>query len=172
MIGLPTEKDEDIRTIVNMVREIKRINKNLNINITVSHFVPKPHTPFQWAGQEDVKSLKEKARWLSRKLKGKVKMHKVESSFLEAAFARGDRRLGGVIEEAWKLGCKFDQWREHFRFGLWEQAFSNRELSMEFYATRERSTEEVLPWDHIDCVIRKEALLKEYGRINESCSEG
>jgi len=162
MIGLPTEKKEDVETIVGFIRKVKRINKDLNLNITVSNFVPKPHTPFQWVAQENIGVLREKSQYLQNNLKGKVKPSRMEASLLEAVFARGDRKLGRVINEAWKLGCRFDQWSEHFRFDLWKQAFSSQGISMEFYATRERSTEEVFPWDHIDCGVSKQTLLKEY----------
>ncbi len=172
MIGLPTEQDEDVQTIVDVVNKIKRINNRLNLNITISHFVPKPHTPFQWVGQENIGSLKKKAGFLSRNLRGKVKVHNVESSLLEAVFARGDRRLGRVIEEAWRQGCRFDQWREHFRFDLWKKAFSAQNISMEFYAARIRDAGEILPWEHIDCGISKATFLKEYRKINGSNTEG
>jgi len=149
MIGLPTEKEDDIEAIIRLVKELKSRHRNLNFNITIAPFVPKPHTPFQWLPMEKLTELRRKKDYLSRRLPAQVKGHNVESSFLEAIFSRGDRRLGMVLEKAWEMGCKFDQWKEHFRFDIWEEAFSKCSLDPDFYVYRKRDFEEILPWSHL-----------------------
>ena len=149
MIGLPTEEEEDIEAIIRLVKEPKTRHKNLNFNITIAPFVPKPHTPFQWLPMEKLTELRRKKDYLSRRLPAQIKGHTVESSFLEAVFSRGDRRLGMVLEKAWEMGCKFDQWKEHFRFHIWEEAFSRSSIDPDFYVYRKRDFEEILPWSHL-----------------------
>ena len=149
MIGLPTEKQDDIEAIIELVREPKNRHRNLNFNITIAPFVPKPHTPFQWLPMEKLTELRRKKDYLSRRLPAQIKGHTVESSFLEAVFSRGDRRLGAVLENAWEAGCKFDQWKEHFRFDTWKEAFSQCSVDPDFYVYRKRDLEEILPWTHI-----------------------
>jgi len=149
MIGLPTEKEDDIEAIIRLVKELKSRHRNLNFNITIAPFVPKPHTPFQWLPMEKLTELRRKKDYLSRRLPAQIKGHTVESSFLEAVFSRGDRRLGMVLEKAWEMGCKFDQWKEHFRFDIWEEAFSKCSLDPDFYVYRKRDFEEILPWSHL-----------------------
>lgn len=149
MIGLPGEKEEDIEAIVRLLRELKSRHRNLNFNITVAPFVPKPHTPFQWLPMEKVTELRRKKEYLSHRLPAQIKGHNVESSFLEAVFSRGDRRLGMVLEKAWEMGCKFDQWKEHFHFDIWEEAFSKCSIDPGFYVYRKRDPEEIQPWSHL-----------------------
>ncbi|MFQ5867022.1 MAG: TIGR03960 family B12-binding radical SAM protein [bacterium] len=149
MIGLPTEEKEDIEAIIKLVKEPKRKHKNLNFNITIAPFVPKPHTPFQWLPMEKLTELRREKDYLSRRLPAQIKGHTVESSFLEAVFSRGDRRLGMVLEKAWEMGCEFDQWKEHFRFNIWEEAFSHCSVDPEFYVYRKRDLGEILPWSHL-----------------------
>lgn len=169
MVGLPTETEEDIEGIVRLVSNVDRMGKEItgrkvNINISVSAFVPKPHTPFQWEAQEERESLSEKIRYLKNKLNWRnvaFSYPDINRIYLEAVFARGDRRLGEVLEKAHSLGCKFDAWREHFNFEAWQRAFSESELNMEFYVNRARQEDEILPWDHISCGVKKEYLLKE-----------
>ncbi|MFB0527031.1 MAG: TIGR03960 family B12-binding radical SAM protein [bacterium] len=159
MIGLPTEEEDDIEAIIRLVKEPKTRHRNLNFNITIAPFVPKPHTPFQWLPMENLAELRRKKDYLSRRLPAQVKGHTVESSFLESVFSRGDRRLGMVLEKAWEMGCKFDQWKEHFRFDIWQEAFSKCSIDPDFYVYRERDSEEILPWSHLrilgtQCLIR------------------
>ncbi len=169
MIGLPTETEEDIEGIVRLVSKVDRMGKEItgrkvNINISVSAFVPKSHTPFQWEAQEERESLSEKIRYLKNKLNWRnvaFSYPDINRIYLEAVFARGDRRLGEVLEKAHSLGCKFDAWREHFNFEAWQRAFSKSGLNMEFYVNRVRQEDEILPWDHISCGVKKEYLLKE-----------
>jgi len=169
MIGLPTETDEDVEGIVRLVSKVDRMGREItgrkvNINISVSAFVPKPHTPFQWEAQEEKESLYKKIRFLKHKLNWKnisFSYSDINRIYLEAVFARGDRRLGEVLERAHFLGCKFDAWREQFNLESWQQAFNDNKLNMEFYVNRVREEDEVLPWDHISCGVKKEYLLEE-----------
>ncbi len=171
MIGLPTETEEDLEEIVKLIKKVFTIGKQYKlsrISVAFSSFVPKPHTPFQWEGQNSMEQLKEKQNFLFKNLKtGKeqkkifINFHKREQSFIEAVFARGDRRLGEGLLKAWELGCRFDNWSDYFRFDLWHEAFNSVNISPSFYANRERKEEEILPWDHISSGINKEFLLCE-----------
>ncbi len=169
MVGLPTETDEDVEGIIRLMNKVDRmgreiIGRKININISVSAFVPKSHTPFQWDAQEEREALSKKIRYLKNKLNWRnisFSYPDINRSYLEAVFARGDRRLGEVLERAYYLGCKFDAWREQFNFEAWQKAFAESGLSMEFYANRVRKDDEILPWDHISCGVKKEYLLKE-----------
>jgi radical SAM family uncharacterized protein/radical SAM-linked protein len=162
MYGLPTETDEDLKGIITLVRKIKSLYKNLTLNVTISAFVPKPNTPFQWCRQEDMGSLRRKKDYLKKNLPAAVKWHKIEISLLEAVFARGDRRLGRVLEKAWQNGCKFDGWDEYFNFDRWQETFAQVKIDPSFYAWRERQLGEILPWEHIECGVGKSFLGKEY----------
>ncbi len=170
MIGLPTETEADLMEICNLVREMNIIGKRIlkkrpRFNITISPFVPKPHTPFQWTSQEAIEIIKHKQVFLQRRLSGSsihLKCHTPELSFIEAVLARGDRRIAKVLEEVWKLGARFDQWGEHFNFSLWTEAFKKTGIDPSFYAHRDRSLNEVLPWSHLSMGIDKEFLKLEY----------
>jgi len=172
MVGLPTETEEDVEGIVRLVSKVDHMGREttgrkININISISAFVPKPNTPFQWEAQEEREALSKKMRYLKNRLNWRnisFSYPDINRIYLEAVFARGDRRLGEVLEKAHYLGCKFDSWREHFNFEAWQQAFSESGLCMEFYANRVRQEEEILPWDHISCGVKKEYLLKEKER--------
>lgn len=169
MVGLPTETEEDVEGIVRLVSKVDRMGREItgrkiSINISVSAFVPKPHTPFQWEAQEERDILSKKIRYLKNRLNWRnisFSYPDINRIYLEAVFARGDRRLGEVLERAHYLGCKFDAWREHFNFETWQQAFNESGLNMEFYANRIRQEDEILPWDHISCGVKKEYLLEE-----------
>jgi len=169
MIGLPTETDEDVEEIVKLVNQVDRMGREImgrkiNINISVSAFVPKSHTPFQWEAQEARESLSKKIGYLKDRLDWRnisFSYPDINHSYLEAVFARGDRRLGEVLERAHYLGCKFDAWSEQFKFEAWQQAFVDSGLSMEFYVNRVREDDEILPWEHISCGVKKEYLLQE-----------
>jgi radical SAM superfamily enzyme YgiQ (UPF0313 family) len=175
MISLPTETAEDLAGIVSMVREAVRIGRShagrrTRITVSVATLVPKPHTPFQWAGQQDPDLLQEKIRFLRRELRHKAidfSWHEVDGSRLEAALARGDRRLGKVILEAWRRGARFDAWQERFQAERWWAAFAAAGLDPSFYANRARPWEETLPWDHISCGVSKRFLWREYQRALE-----
>lgn len=167
MIGLPTETMDDVQGIVDISREVKRQGKFAgtggDVNVSVSSFVPKPHTPYQWEPQISEEEIVEKQRYLRSELKKKklvLKWQDAPLSTLEGVFARGDRRLSALLVEAHRLGCRFDGWWEHFDKHKWAQAFENVGLDPRFYHRR-RELDEPLPWDHIDCGVRREFLLAE-----------
>lgn len=173
MIGLPTEMQEDIIGISELAQSVLEVYfetpkeeraKNINITVSTSSFVPKPFTAFQWTAQNSREELIEKQDLLKKSIKSKkirYNWHDNKTSFLEGVFARGDRRLSKVIAEAVRLGCKFDGWGEFFDFSKWEQAFKNCQIDPCFYNMRERSYDEILPWDFIDIGVTKEFLKKE-----------
>ena len=182
MLGLPTETDEDVEEIIALSRRIvseyfrmedKPKGKQLSINISASSFVPKPHTPFQWEPQDSRENLMRKRDYLYEQTKVPkshihLSAHKTNTIFLEAVFARGDRRLGPVLYEAWKNGCNLDSWDEHFKFDTWMEAFNTCGVDPEWYATRRRDYDEVLPWDHLDYGITKEFLMREAEKAKRS----
>lgn len=174
MIGLPTETTEDLDGIVDLTRTVLERGRRagvpparLRVTVSVSSFVPKPHTPFQWEPQEPLEVLRKKQDYLRRRLRDRrieFHWHDAEMSFLEAVMARGDRRLGRVIYSAWRAGCRFDGWQEHFRPDLWRRAFAEAGLSPERYAHRRYAYGEVLPWDHLDTGVSRRYLEREHGR--------
>ncbi|TET74028.1 MAG: TIGR03960 family B12-binding radical SAM protein [Dehalococcoidia bacterium] len=181
MIGLPTETLSDIEGIVSLVRKIKNTGKGrINVRVNASTFVPKPHTPFQWVAQASQQELAERQQVLRAGLrKGGVHLswQDPEVSLLEGALSRGDRRLAGVIQSAWKQGARFDAWSEHYSYEKWQDAFSECGLDPYYYACRERPLEEVLPWAHIDTGIDVGFLKREYertrlGQETPNCSSG
>jgi radical SAM family uncharacterized protein len=175
MVGLPTETDADVEGIVTLVDKVraegrKASGKKPMIRVSVNAFVPKPHTPFQWSAQADETSLNIKHAILQNGLgkKGtRLSWEDPRTSRLEAALARGDRRLGKVIYHAWKLGCKFDAWSEQFSHDKWLKAFQETGLSADFYANRERSLDELLPWSYINTGVSEEFLKRELERALE-----
>ena len=185
MIGLPTETYEDLDGIAEIAKNILDINYEINgrkggrfnVTVSVSNFVPKPHTPFQWFGQNTYEEFIEKHKYLSEKLRMKnVTFHYHDSpiSVLEAVFARGDRRTGKLLVQAYKNGCVFDSWSEFFNMEGWEKAFKQTGLSKDFYATRHRTYDEVMPWDIIDSYISKDFLISENEKsdITRDCRSG
>jgi hypothetical protein len=148
----------------------KASGKKPTIRVSAGTFVPKPHTPFQWSRQENAASLTAKQEILQRGLDRKgtrLSWQDPRISLLEAALSRGDRRMGKVIYQAWKLGCRFDAWSEHFDFSKWVRAFTEAGLDPSFYAHRERSLDEVLPWSHIDSGVSEGFLKRELRRAIE-----
>ena len=134
------------------------------VTISTAAFIPKPFTPFQWEAQDNIEKLKEKQQLLkesNRCRKVKCNYHDAYTSFIEAVFARGDRKLSKVLLKACDKGLKFDGWREYFDFDKWLEVFKECEIEPEFYACRKRSFHEVLPWDHLDYGISKEFLINE-----------
>ncbi|MCX5778597.1 MAG: TIGR03960 family B12-binding radical SAM protein [Elusimicrobia bacterium] len=162
MIGLPTETPADIDGIITLVRSIKKSAQGLNFTVTVSPYVPKAQTPFQWVAMHQPDDLKEKLRYLQKALPASVKSHFVESSILEGVLARGDRRLSRTIVTAWQKGCRFDQWRENLQMDKWYAAFKETGVEPHFYLYRERSAQEVLPWEHIVLGMDKPGLWKQF----------
>ncbi len=184
MIGLPTETDADLDGIIRLANDLfalgKRMSKrHVQLNISVSTFVPKPHTPFQWMGQATIEEIRRKQAYLEKGLRRKgiaLKPHNPETSLLEGAFARGDRRIGRVIEEAARLGCRFDGWTECFDFKKWNDAFQKCGLDASTYACRSFGLDEALPWDYVKSGVTAEFLKREYRRaaaaeITENCRE-
>lgn len=170
MIGLPTETYEDLDGIVDQAVKVLEIarkagRRGARVTVSASSFVPKPHTPFQWEGQDSSESLREKQEYLRKRMKDKrIKFiyHDVDASFLEAVMARGDRRLAGLLERAVMIGCKFDGWTEYFRYDLWQQALMETSTAPHFYANRIFALDEILPWDHLSAGVSKKYLLEEY----------
>jgi radical SAM family uncharacterized protein/radical SAM-linked protein len=167
MIGLPTETQEDVNEIVRLSAAVKSAGHaagaSPNVNVSVSSFVPKAHTPFQWERQAPQKEIEEKLAFLKKSLKRagmQMKWHSPALSTLEGIFSRGDRRLTPVILEAHRLGARFDSWTEQFKEDAWRKAFENCGISPDKYL-RERSESEVLPWSHINCGVSQEFLLVE-----------
>ena len=172
MIGLPTEREEDIREIITLIEKMTALGREIlssppRINISLSSFIPKPHTPFQWAAMEDERSLFEKQLTIKRSLKRmghvQIKAQPIESSILEAVFSRGDRRLADVLERAWSKGARFDSWRDHFQWKNWVETFEETGVDPDVYR-RELDRQTALPWDHIETGIGKRFLLDELGR--------
>lgn len=176
MIGLPTETYEDLDGIANIARRIMTIYREsgrggrFNVTVSVSNFVPKAHTPFQWVGQDTIESFRDKHRYLQEKLriKGvKFNYHDDGVSVIEGILARGDRRIGNLLLEAHKLGCKFDGWSEYFSKEKWDEAAKNAGIDPNFYAQRARFENEVLPWDKIQSGVTKDFLWKEWNRAQD-----
>jgi len=169
MIGLPTETMEDVAAILDLVKKVLAVGRQhqgrkARVSVSVATFIPKPHTPFQWMPLLDEASLEERLALLRKRLRGKgirFSWHDPQSSLLEAAISRGDRRLGQVIHRAWQLGARFDAWNEVLDMRLWERAFAEVGLDPDFYARRERPLDEVLPWAHMDTGVRIEFLASE-----------
>lgn len=173
MIGLPTETFEDLDGIVEIARRITQIAKEenggklgrFNLTVSVSNFVPKAHTPFQWHPQDSAVLFTEKHRYLAEQMKKlkavRFQYHGTEASRMEAVFSRGDRRTAALLVRAWELGCRFDGWREHFHYNLWEQAFRDTGIDEAFYAQYQGNHSDPLPWDHIYCGVRKDYLAAE-----------
>ncbi len=179
MIGLPTETYDDLDGIANLAYDVidtyrsvhnGKIKRDFGVTVSTSTFVPKPFTPFQWHGQDTTEEVVEKQRHLVRKLKNgniKYNYHDSKTSLMEAVVARGDRKIGKVIYDAFKAGAKFDGWSEHFNLDTWKEAMEKNNLSIEFYANRQRNYEEVFPWDHIDVGVTKQFLVRENEKSKE-----
>lgn len=180
MLGLPTETIDDIDEILILCKKIvEEYYKNpdrpkgrpVTLNVSASSFVPKPFTPFQWEPQDTVESLTEKREYLHEKTRGtkiRLSAHKINTVFLEAVFARGDRRLGPVIASAVARGCRLDSWDDQFKFDDWMEAFSECGVDPKFYANRKREYSEILPWDHLDYGITKDFLMRENEKSKQS----
>lgn len=180
MMGLPTETNEDVVGIADLAQKVvdefyknpnKPKGKGVNVSISVSCFVPKPFTPFQWEAQDTMEQLKAKQHLLLESVKSRkisVSYHDARTSFLEGVFARGDRRLCDVMERAWKKGCRFDSWDECFSFEKWMEAFEECGVDPYFYTSRKRSYDEILPWDHMDYGISNKFFQKEAEKAYQS----
>ena len=193
MLGLPLETDEDIAGIGALCNEIAKVyyetvpkekrNGRVQITASTSFFIPKPFTPFQWAPMNSQADFREKAYKTRQGIISqlnqksiKYNWHDTDVSVLEGVFARGDRRIAKVILDAYKSGCVFDAWNEYFHYDKWLDAFDKNGLSIAFYNERERSTDEILPWDFIDIGVTKAFLKREWeraqrGEITPNCKE-
>ncbi|MGC8833165.1 MAG: TIGR03960 family B12-binding radical SAM protein, partial [Armatimonadota bacterium] len=173
MIGLPMETDEDVVAIAELARRVVRAGREVNprarVNLGVSTFVPKPHTPFQWERQISIEETLYKQDLLKRNLRDaalKFGRHDANMSYLEGVFSRGDRRLAKVLLGAFRRGARFDAWSEHFNLERWLDAFADEGLDPNSYL-RQRTSDEPLPWDHIDPLVSKRYLLEEYHRVRQ-----
>ena len=184
MVGHPTQTLADVQAIADLSKEVLAVGRRVlgrkaNVRIGVSTLVPKPHTPFQWAPMEDETVIRAQIDLLKRELRGPgihFTWNNPKETLVEAYLTRGDRRLSDVIQRAWELGAKLEGWSEWFNFGAWQQAFADFELDMDWYARRERKTDEVLPWEHISAGLQKKFLVQEYihtyqGGVVDDCRE-
>ena len=180
MCGLPTEKDEDVLAIADMAHAVIRAGRSatggrdVRCTVSIGAFVPKPHTPFQWAAQADAQTVDRRLRLLrdainsDRSLGRQIgyRYHDGRPSIVEGVLSRGDRRIGAVIRRVWEDGGRFDGWREHFSYERWESACADvlpaYGLDLDWYTTRERGEQEVLPWDHLDAGLDKEWLWSDW----------
>ncbi|NLK07223.1 MAG: TIGR03960 family B12-binding radical SAM protein [Firmicutes bacterium] len=175
MIGLPSETMDDVAGISELVQQVLRLGRQIRakdgkagrvrVNVSVGSFVPKSHTPFQWAAQMSGDELKKRQQFLRNQFRDRsisFSWTDVEQSLLEATIARGDRRIGKAILHAWQNGAKFDPWAEHFNWQLWKDAFSATGIKPAFYSLRERDLGETLPWDHIQSGVSKGFLRHEW----------
>lgn len=177
MLGLPGENTEDLDATIDLLGKISQIGRRIcprkhEIRASFAYFVPKAHTPFQWTVQDHPQQYQEKVDYLKRHRIKNVKMsfHDKRSSFLEGILARGDRRLGPVILQAWRNGCRFDGWTEHFRFDAWMAALDELAIDPGFYLYRQRPYSEFLPWDFINTGLDKEYLIEEHVRSRQGVS--
>jgi radical SAM superfamily enzyme YgiQ (UPF0313 family) len=169
MIGHPDETLDDVRAIVDLCKLVlaeghRTIGHRAKLNLGVSTFIPKPHTPFQWVACDTVEQIQAKQTLLKQGLRHKdIKLTwtNPEATMLEAWLSRGDRRMADVVYQAWVNGARFDAWQDQFNFAAWSNAFESTHLDPMFYTHRPRSQDEVFPWDHISTGVRKKFLLKE-----------
>jgi radical SAM family uncharacterized protein len=176
MIGLPGEEDKDLEEIVYFIRSLSNISSKLNIKVSFSTFIPKPHTPLQWAQFISPEMIQEKIRFLTRRLKMRnvsISWDSPEVSLIQAVLARGDEKLSSVIKEVYEKDGVFQEWTEVFLFARWQEAFSNHDVDYNFYL-QAKSPDEKLPWDFIDIGVSKEFLQAEYQkaqiyRATENC---
>lgn len=183
MLGLPGEREEDIRDIAHLAEKIAeryyeipkdQRNGKCQITVSTSFFVPKPFTPFQWVSMDSRDSFLEKAKIVNHEIKEqlnrksiKYNWHEADVTVLEGLLARGDRRVGKAIRRAYELGALYDAWSETFHYEYWQRAFAETGIDMDFYTSRERTAEEILPWDFIDIGVTKAFLLREWERSKE-----
>lgn len=179
MLGLPTETDEDVLGIADLAEKVyktwKEVTPNpkrgVTITVSTAWFVPKPHTAFQWEPQITMEEYQRRVKLLREHMKGrsiKYNWHDSQTSFLEAVFARGDRKVADVIETAWRQGAKFDAWSEYFDFDRWQAAFEACGVDPAFYANRTREKDELLPWDVTSVGVTKNFLWRERERAYEA----
>lgn len=186
MIGLPTEAQEDLQGIVDLASKVvelglkivpRKKRSRFLIVVSVSSFVPKAQTPFQWFSQNSLREIETKQQFLKEHLRGRyisLKWHDPEQSLVEGVLARGDRKLSEALEEVFKQGAKFDSWNDFFNLERWLKALEVKGFSADFYTSRRRQADEVFPWDHLSCGVSKNFLLSEYekamaGAVTKDC---
>ena len=185
MLGQPYENNDDIRGIAELSNEVAKLyyetikkedrkGKKVQITASTSFFVPKPFTPFQWARQCTSEEFMEKARYTKECMKEQLNFksiqynwHEADVSVLEGIFARGDRRLSALLIDAYNKGCIFDSWTEEYKPDMWVQAIKDCNVDVDFYSHRERSVDEILPWDFIDTCVSKQFLINEWNKAKE-----
>jgi radical SAM family uncharacterized protein/radical SAM-linked protein len=184
MIGLPTETDDDLKALVDLVKNLRKIKganrRRGKINVSVATFIPKSHTPFQWAPQISLAESRSKINWIHNQLKIsgiQFKWQDPKVSQLEGLWARGDRRLSRLLIAAYNKGCKFDGWSDKFNYGLWQEAIAEEGLDAEFFTARPRDITEPLPWDYIDNRVSRSFLKQEWAnalekKLIEDCRQG
>lgn len=180
MLGLPGEREEDREGIAELAHRVLRTAKNRGqVTVSLSTFVPKPHTPFQWQRQINSTEIDDRQAFFKGRLRNRnisVKWHDARMSLLEGIFSRGGEETGALIEQAYRLGCRFDGWSDRFRFDLWEEALRRTGIETETFL-RERPRSEIFPWERIDCGVRREFLLAEAdraeaGELTPDCRAG
>jgi len=162
-----------------MVEGRKAMGGRAKLNVGVSTFVPKPHTPFQWSPCDTLVNIQAKQELLRKEVRGrglKLSLNNPYETMMEAWLSRGDRRMGEVILQAYNRGARFDGWREHFNFAAWRDAFVAQGIDAAFYTDRERGENELFPWDHIDVAVKKSFLRDDYrwsqrGETREDCRD-
>ncbi|MDZ4825377.1 MAG: TIGR03960 family B12-binding radical SAM protein [Actinomycetota bacterium] len=169
LTGLPTEMDEDTLGIAELAKNVveigRKYTKQASATVSVGGFVPKPHTPFQWFGQNGTEELRRKIHLLRSELRGskaQIKWHEPAATFAEGIASRGDRRIGRVIERVWREGGTFQEWSEHFALDRWIDAMAAEGLDPDWYVTRHRTFDEVLPWDHVTAGLHKDFLWQDW----------
>jgi len=179
MVGLPFELDEDVIGIANEGNDCIKIcfkySQRSELNLSVSSFVPKPHTPFQWEPQMTIEETKRKHGLVRQNLKNKrirFKHHDPSMSYLEGLMSRGDRKIAGLIYQAFANGCRFDEWQEHFSFDRWLKAIEQSGIDPDFYLHRRRTLSEILPWEHLFAQMDKNWLWKEFEQAEAAAKEG
>jgi radical SAM family uncharacterized protein len=184
MIGLPGETDDDVLEIARLVRDIAQLGRNIrrrpvDIGVSISTFVPKPHSPFQWEPLASVETVRRRQALLRdhARVRGvRLNWSDWDTTWLEALLSRGDRRLSAVIHGVWSMGARFDAWSEHFNIDLWRRVLDDKGLDAEDYLFRHRPMDQVLPWDHIDSGVSRRFLEREYqrameGELSPNCRE-
>ncbi|WP_436764039.1 TIGR03960 family B12-binding radical SAM protein [Streptosporangium sp. V21-05] len=176
MCGLPTEEDADVQGIADLAKKVIKAgreatgSRDVRCTVSIGGFVPKPHTPFQWAGQADHETVDRRLKALKEALRGDrdygraigLRYHDGKPSIVEGLLSRGDRRVGEVIRAVWAEGGRFDGWSEHFSYQRWMDAAAEVGLDVDWYTTREREENEVLPWDHLDAGLDREWLWQDW----------
>lgn len=170
MIGHPQEELEDVQAIADLSKAVLAIGrefhgKKAGVNVGVSTFIPKPHTPFQWEPMDQMGNIHAKLDLLKREMRGqglRLRWNNPDESIYEGFLSRGDRRVARVVERAWRNGAKFDAWYEHFDLDQWQEACAAEGLEMSFYTHRPRTIDEIFPWEHIDVAVTRRFLTQDY----------